>query len=183
MSKLFESFDADRPEGVEPPIDPSCVRRATPDDIEHVIAISRERQEHIPDDTHERILREVEGMHAGKSCLLLVAELDGEIVGFGRARYLTPEDDDAGDLPEGWFLTGVIVRPHVRRRGVGRALTRARLTWIREHADEAWYFCNQKNDVSIALHDPFGFEYVRPVAHARAELTRETGRLFRARLR
>ena len=62
--------------------------------------------------------------------------------------------------PCGYYLVGVIVAPPARRRGVGRALTEARLAWIGGRAREAWYFANAQNDASLELHRQLGFEEV-----------------------
>jgi L-amino acid N-acyltransferase YncA len=47
-----------------------------------------------------------------------------------------------------------------RRQGVAAALTEARLLWIWERADSAWYVVNSRNQASLALHQPWGFEEV-----------------------
>jgi GNAT superfamily N-acetyltransferase len=55
-------------------------------------------------------------------------------------------------------LTGVIVDPALRRRGIGAEITRRRLVWIAERATEAYYFANSNNRPSIDLHALFGFK-------------------------
>ena len=92
---------------------------------------------------------------------LVVAESGGEIVGYGRVRLWEPEREPeapAGTAPSGYYLSGVFVRADLRRRGVAAALTQARLEWIGERADEAWFFANARNAASIELHGRFGFE-------------------------
>jgi len=108
---------------------------------------------------------------------LWVAEHWGSCLGFGRAAYFVGTDtgfdaatdtetDAAGTLlptrmassPVGWYLTGMIVESGHRRRGIGAALTEARLAWIRTQANEVFYFANAHNLTSIALHAQFGFE-------------------------
>jgi ribosomal protein S18 acetylase RimI-like enzyme len=66
---------------------------------------------------------------------------------------------------------------------VGAELTRARLQWIAERADEAFYFTQEENHASIALHAPFGFREVsRAVEYPRA-LGPSSGRvLYRVEL-
>lgn len=54
-----------------------------------------------------------------------------------------------------------MVAPGFRRRGVGSALTRARLEWIWSGASIAYYFTNEHNTASIRMHETFNF---RPVA-------------------
>jgi ribosomal protein S18 acetylase RimI-like enzyme len=93
--------------------------------------------------------------------LLLVAELDGEVVGYARASAFAPARDAPPDTaPAGYYLVGLYVRGDCRRRGIGLELTEARLRWIAERAEEAWFFSNAKNEASIALHALVGFEEV-----------------------
>lgn len=55
-------------------------------------------------------------------------------------------------------LGGVIVVDPWRRRGVGRALTRVRLEFLRPRAQEVFFVVNARNRASIDLHAAFGFE-------------------------
>lgn len=90
--------------------------------------------------------------------LLLVAALHRKIIGFGKAAFFSPPDNaPENTIPAGWYLSGMIIRPQYRRRGVGAALTSARLSRIAETADRLFYFSNARNTVSIALHTRFGF--------------------------
>ncbi|MEL6342168.1 MAG: GNAT family N-acetyltransferase [Myxococcota bacterium] len=85
---------------------------------------------------------------------ICVAEVAGEIAGYGRCGYRDAE----GGLPEGWYLIGIIVSPPFRRRGVGRALTGYRLKQlILRGAEEVFYFTDVDNLASVALHKAFGF--------------------------
>lgn len=54
----------------------------------------------------------------------------------------------------------MVVIPQWRRYGAGEALTKARLAWVAERADEVWYYANASNAVSLALHAAAGFEEV-----------------------
>jgi ribosomal protein S18 acetylase RimI-like enzyme len=93
--------------------------------------------------------------------LLLVADIAGEVVGYGRARlFHHPPGAPADTAPEGYYLSGVFVRPDWRRSGIGAALIEARLRWIAERANEAWFFCNARNIASIELHRRAGFEEI-----------------------
>jgi ribosomal protein S18 acetylase RimI-like enzyme len=93
--------------------------------------------------------------------LLLVADLSGEVVGYGRARLFHPPPDAPADTaPAGYYLAGVFVHPDWRRLGIGAALIEARLRWIAERADEAWFFANARNIASIESHRRLGFEEI-----------------------
>lgn len=108
----------------------------------------------------------------------LVAEGDGEILGWAAVHYLPRSDGPAG---RGHYLAGITVDPAARRRGVGIALTRARLDWVWVRAEVAWYFVNAQNTVSIAIHEHLGFKLVGTSAGVHGgEFTGGVGLIFRA---
>ncbi|WP_369045717.1 GNAT family N-acetyltransferase [Sinomonas sp. P10A9] len=84
----------------------------------------------------------------------VVALATGVLVGAAKTHRYPLAD---GDAPAGHYLGGIVVHPDARRRGAGRALTAARLAWIWELADVAYYIANARNAASIALHAGFGF--------------------------
>ena len=90
-----------------------------------------------------------------------VARVDGELAGFGAVGWLDDaEADGVRRVPAGWFLTGLVVVPAWRRRGIGAALTAHRLDWLRGRADVVYYFANARNRATIDLHRRLGFEEV-----------------------
>jgi ribosomal protein S18 acetylase RimI-like enzyme len=112
------------------------------------------------------------------------AELDGSIVGYGRARLFEPEPQGPADTaPSGYYLTGLFVISNERRTGIGAALTQARLDWISDCATDAWFFANARNKASIALHERFGFEEItRHFSFPGLTFDGGEGILFRLRL-
>jgi ribosomal protein S18 acetylase RimI-like enzyme len=92
--------------------------------------------------------------------LLVVAEVNGLVVGHAGAGWLSFDPDLADNVKPGWYLTGVVVDPAMRRGGVGSALVRARLDWLDERSDSSWYFASAQNQASLALHHQFGFREV-----------------------
>lgn len=157
----FAEFRPDRPERERLQAGEGfAVRPVVEDDLDAVAAIIAEREGEVFEKWREisaRILAEVEG---GRT-LFLVAESGLGILGYGRAAWFEPPGDSPEEAaPAGWYLTGVVVRPEARRRGVGEALTRERLAWISLRAEAAWYFANAQNRVTIALHERLGFEEV-----------------------
>lgn len=83
-----------------------------------------------------------------------VAILGATVVGWGKTHYWDYSD---GDAPSGHYLGGVTVLSSQRRRGVGSALTEARLQWIWSREPEAWYVVNAGNTASIELHKRWHF--------------------------
>lgn len=90
---------------------------------------------------------------------LFVAELAGSIVGYGRV-VLTRSLGDGHSAPVGWYLLGLVVDRRWRRLGIGNALTHERIQWVSQRADRVYYFTQQDNNASQALHERFGFVQV-----------------------
>ncbi|MFI6581795.1 GNAT family N-acetyltransferase [Embleya sp. NPDC050493] len=89
-------------------------------------------------------------------CFLVATEPSDRadpVVGYARAVHLDPSPT----APTGYYLAGIVVAPDARRTGAGLRLTRARLAWIAERADSAWYFTNARNTASLRLHESLGF--------------------------
>ena len=125
------------------------------------------------------LLEDVESPHR----LLVVAVCAKAVIGYGRVLLFVPESDAPPDVaPSGYYLMGLVVHPDHRRTGVGTALTQARLDWISQQSDVAWYFANARNAPSIALHALFGFEEVtRSFSYPRVGFEGGGGVLFRLR--
>jgi ribosomal protein S18 acetylase RimI-like enzyme len=190
------------------PVAGLTIREAREADLQGVTEIAAEREGKEPGrlrEGFEKLLRETAPAGDG---LLLVAEVGGVVIAFGKVmRFchdpvggapagLAPPVVHASagpgssglnspDLaPEGWYLSGVIVRPEWRRRGVGDQLTWARLEWISRRAERAYYFVNARNTVSIVLHRRFGFvEMTRRFSFPGTSFVGGEGVLFAAELR
>lgn len=121
---------------------------------------------------------------AAGEALVLAAALDDDLLGVAKVARFTPVPGaPANSAPAGWYLLGVVVAEHCRRRGLGRRLTQARLNWIAERARAAFYFSNAGNRASIDLHRPFGFvEVTRDFTFPGASFEGGAGILFRAAL-
>src|SRR5689334_21707871 len=66
----------------------------------------------------------------GKRRALFVAEADGQLAGYGRVVCIDADPQVKGAAPAGWYLLGLVVDRAWRRRGIGEALTRARMAWV-----------------------------------------------------
>ena len=111
----------------------------------------------VPDGWRERFEADL----LGDGRLLVVAWVERSLAGYGRVRWFSPPPrSPAGTAPAGWYLGGLVVAPEWRSCGVGAALTRVRIEWVSERADEVWYYANARNVVSLALHAAVGFEEV-----------------------
>jgi ribosomal protein S18 acetylase RimI-like enzyme len=115
---------------------------------------------------------------------LLVAEDDGQVVGYGRVRRFDPDPQGPANLaPAGYYLLGLVVHPARRGQGIGEQLTRARMTWTAALAPEIWFFTNAANQASLRLHHRLGFrEVTRDFTYPDVTFAGGTGVLCRARL-
>jgi len=93
----------------------------------------------------------------GRRRALFVAEAQGEVVGYGRVVFAEADPEVPAAAPSGWYLLGLVVDQAWRRRGIGEALTRARMAWVSERAERLYYFTQHENRASHALHERLGF--------------------------
>ena len=177
----FAIYDPRAPGESRPPWPADAViRPAGPDDATALGTISARREGREPAESIEGFATLLASTTTERD-LVLCAELDGRVVGFGKAhRFLHPADAPANAAPEGWYLSGVVVDPAERRRGLGHALTDVRLRWIAARAPCAYYFASALNRVTIDLHARFGFvELTRDFWFPKAEFRGGIGILFR----
>ena len=93
---------------------------------------------------------------------IAVAEVDGEVIGWGRAGVFAPPPHAPDHCcPAGWYLLGVNVAGAWRRQGVGSALVRARTAWIAQRSPRALCFVAPDNVASLELHARCGFAVTR----------------------
>lgn len=90
-------------------------------------------------------------------CCLVAIEGDGALIGVAKTHLHVDDDPPA---PAGHYLGGIVVDPAWRRRGVGTALTLARLDWVSQRAAAVYYFTNVRNAASLALRARLDFEQV-----------------------
>ena len=160
------------------------VRPAQMQDARAIALLSARREGLDEDAVFERCAAELEGLERGDPGLMLVAEVDGRVVGFGRARPLAASESPSElDVPAGWYLLGVIVDPAQRRRGVGRALVQGRLDALTGRTACAYTFINRANRASRDLLEGAGFRVLeRPFRYERSGLEPGDGWLLRCDL-
>ena len=91
---------------------------------------------------------------------MFVAKVNGQVIAYGRVIESTAGEAAPG-TPAGYYLSGVLVEPGWRRRGIATALTRARLRWVFARADEAFYVAGADNIASLNLHTALGFQEMK----------------------
>jgi aminoglycoside 6'-N-acetyltransferase I len=102
--------------------------------------------------------------------VLIVAEVDGDVVGFIEVGLRSHADGCDERYPVG-FIEGWYVHPESQRRGIGRALVAAAEVWApsqgaRELASDTWI----DNAPSQLAHEALGFEVVDRCVHFRKSL-------------
>ena len=182
--QLFAPYE---PRGVAEPArlrDGFAVRPSVPADRDALAEIAWMRNGGELAHYVQRFARDLANHGKPPDELWLTALVGGRCVGYGKvASLVVPADAPPNHAPAGYYLGGVSVHPDFRRNGIGRELTRRRLLWVAERADEAFYFVNAQNRASIDLHARFGFvEVTRDFFMPGASFTGGTGILFRADL-
>jgi ribosomal protein S18 acetylase RimI-like enzyme len=97
---------------------------------------------------------------AGERRQMYVAKADGQVVAYGRVLELAAEEAGPG-TPAGYYLSGVLVDPAWRGRGIATALTRARLDWAFARTGTVFYVTGADNAASLHLHAALGFREVK----------------------
>jgi ribosomal protein S18 acetylase RimI-like enzyme len=155
------------------------VRDACERDLTEIAEIAAARESEPLEKWRLSIERAFESTAQGQAHVVVASLLEG-IAGYGKTGYFVPPEDSPPNVaPEGWYLTGVVVRPAFRRQGIGSRLTISRLEWIATRADRAFYFANVRNKVSVALHSGVGFvEMTRDFHHPHASFEGDVGVLY-----
>lgn len=153
---LFAAYDPDGRRRELPT--PAGIRAARPTDRAACARLAVERNGGDPRTWEARFTTDF----ADATVLVTVADLDEEgVVGVGRVGWMTMDGEASDDgTPDGYYLTDLIVAPAWRRHGLGEAITRARLAWVWERSDTAWYVVNASNLPSLDLHSRLGFRVV-----------------------
>jgi ribosomal protein S18 acetylase RimI-like enzyme len=155
------------------------IRTAEDRDLAALALIAAEREGSTQTAQLKLFEKHLSHQETGQS-LILVAEIAGTVVGFGKCAYCKPpEDMPANAAPDGWYLTGVIVAPQFRRRRIGHQLTQVRLQWLARRVSKVYYVASAQNRVTIELHRQFGFvEVTRNFSFPNVTFTGGVGILF-----
>jgi GNAT superfamily N-acetyltransferase len=126
---------------------PANVRRATPDDVEQMVAIAPKLQEHqaaspvfsgVPPQSDEEVRADILDDFTSESGVNLVFETEGRIVGnfYVCAIELSSMHTGLARPAGAAFLAFAVTDPGVRGSGVGVSLTNACFAWARERSYE-----------------------------------------------
>lgn len=91
---------------------------------------------------------------------MFVAKANGRVIAYGRVAEMAADEASPG-TPAGWYLSGVLVEPAWRARGIATALTRTRLRWVFARTDEVFYVAGADNIASLHLHAALGFQELK----------------------
>jgi aminoglycoside 6'-N-acetyltransferase I len=99
---------------------------------------------------------------------MFVAKANGQVIAYGRVAEMAADEAASPGTPAGWYLSGVLVEPAWRGRGIATALTRARLRWVFARTDEVFYVAGADNIASLHLHAALGFQELKRFRNDRA---------------
>jgi aminoglycoside 6'-N-acetyltransferase I len=103
----------------------------------------------------------------GERRQMFVAKASDLVVAYGRVLELAADEAGPG-TPAGCYLSGDLVEPAWRGRGIATALTRARLRWAFARTDTVFYVTGADNAASLHLHAAFGFQEIKRFASERS---------------
>ena len=153
VNTLFAPYQPDA-HGV--PLEDVTIRNARPDDCVSTGALTAAREGGDPAEWAAQHARRLDSDRQA----LLVAEHADAMIAYGWLAHLTPVADGGSNAPDGWYLSGVVVAPEFRRRGVGRRLTQARVDWVLEREPSVFYVVSATNRASRTMHAELGFREV-----------------------
>ena len=104
---------------------------------------------------------------AGEQRQMFVAKATGRVVAYGRVIELAADEAGPG-TPAGYYLSGVLVEPAWRGRGIATALTQARLRWAFARTGTVFYVTGADNAASLHLHAALGFQEIKRFASERS---------------
>lgn len=123
------------------------------DDVASAVELVTRVQRVDPADRGEQFASDI----TDDSRQMFVAKANGHVIAYGRVAELAAGEAAPG-TPAGCYLSGVLVDPAWRRRGIATALTRSRLRWVFARTDEAFYVAGADNMASLHLHAALGFQ-------------------------
>lgn len=134
------------------------VRPAEEGDLEELAALGASREGAPAQIVREGFRRELACIAGGAPRMLWVAVEGGRPIAYARASHFErPYGATPRIGPEGWYLSGQVVEPEQRRRGVASDLTSQRMQWLAGRARECFAAVNACNRPSLDLLAGFGF--------------------------
>jgi ribosomal protein S18 acetylase RimI-like enzyme len=91
---------------------------------------------------------------------MFVAKASGQVVAYGRVIELAADEAGPG-TPAGYYLSGVLVEPAWRGRGIATTLTRTRPRWAFARTGKVFYVTGADNTASLHLHAALGFQEIK----------------------
>jgi ribosomal protein S18 acetylase RimI-like enzyme len=143
------------------------IRSAGPGDIAALVAVHRESAAFHQglDAQLYRIsdARAVAEMFAqartSSETAIIVAEVDGQIVGYSHVRLLPPAGASSMLQPHVGAEVGLAVQKPLQRRGLGHALGQAAHTWAVAHGAQVMQLdCHAANEAAIHLYEKLGYQ-------------------------
>ncbi len=142
------------------------VRKATEADLDSIVKLGRKLNEYhekfdgfywLKEDIEEKLREFYSKNISSENTLLLVAEIDGEIVGFtlGKIQKYPP----IFQIEEFGYLSDTFVKEEYRRKRIGEKLTHEMLEWFKSRGmKRVELSVDVRNKIGVSAWTKFGFE-------------------------
>lgn len=143
------------------------IRDARPDDADAVARLAQELRANLGDPqqhlTPDAIRRDAFG--SARACSILVAELNGTIVG----HVIYTDIYEPAYAARGLYIADLIVTASARSRGIGRALVEAVTNVARDRQRKfVWWHVQTDNAAALAFYKALDLDVIEPfIVHVR----------------
>ena len=146
----------------------TLIRNASPSDLDACALLISNHESGVFEDWRSRF--ELDLVNPQRQ--FLVATIDDLVIAYGHTTFHAriSESEVNADL-SGYFLSGLLVSPGHRRRGVGRHLTIARIDVLRQVTDMIYYRPEPDNQATIDMHSELGFREIGAVQNDGRDFT------------
>ncbi len=131
----------------------------TPEDVDEWVKLRSLRENKIPPQLAMQWKKQLQDSSFLKDNHSFIVRANNYLIAYAHSHYYHKDNTSSiFQAPYGWYLTGLMIHPDYRRKGIGRYLTSWRIEKIQAISDKVYYFTNIHNVASVKLHEELGFQ-------------------------
>lgn len=131
----------------------------TSQDVDEWVKLRSLRENKVPPQLASQWKKQLQNSNFLKDNHSFIVRADNYLIAYAHSHHYHKDNTSSTfQAPYGWYLTGLMIHPDYRRKGIGRYLTSWRIEKIRAISDKAYYFTNIDNIASVKLHQELGFQ-------------------------